>query len=161
MGWYSTWNIEFKPNSKGECIYDLWYQDEVDNLAEKQEHYHSVAFSYGEAEVSIKYGYSCEIVKDLYELYGCPMKIVCIEEDSGNDIDKESFYFPSQFEWEYDFEVEIMIKKVADREKMHNILDYNKNNYTRESRLELLAKTLFKLYQENYPLVWSINSKEK
>lgn len=147
MGWYSLWNIKFSTNQNGECIKDLWDQNEVDNLAEKQEHYHSVDLMYSEAKVSIKYGYSCEIMNDLYELYGCPMEITCIEEDSGNnDIDKDPFYYPSQFEWEYDSELEIMIKKVADKEKIK--LDYNKNNYTREARLELLAKTLFKIYNK-------------
>jgi len=146
MGWYSIWNIQFGENQKGELIEDIWDQDKVDDLAEKQEHFHFVKFNYGEAEVSIKYGYSCEIANDLYELYGCPMKITCIEEDSGNNIDKESFYYPSQFEWEYDSEVEIMIKAVEDREKIR--LDYNKNNYSRDARLELLAKTLFKIYNK-------------
>lgn len=155
MGWASNWKVEFAPNGSGECIEDLWDDEEVDAMAERVSdeerdfYVECVNYSGGEAEVCIKYGYECSIAsiaRALWELYGCPMKITYIDETGdGSEIDMvEPDYYPSQFEYEYDDELEKMIQRVAEKEDVN--LNYNKDCYSRESRYELLAKTMFKIH---------------
>ena len=75
------------------------------------------------------------------------MRIHCTNNDGHNEISMEPYYYPSQFEWEFDKEVEEMIEIVSKKENIK--MDYDEDSYTREDRYEVLAKAMFNIHYAN------------
>lgn len=140
MGWYSTWEVDFKPNNNGEIIYDLWDQELVEKLIEEKCD-NFVDIDINKRIIFIKYGYYCEPLKVLYELYKCPIKCKCkkIENAEYNYMVGDIEYYPSRYEWDYDHELENMIKVVEEKEDI-NIIG------TKEEKYETLAKIMYNIH---------------
>jgi hypothetical protein len=151
----STWIIEFRKNADGKCINDIWNQNEVNELVEYQDQF-GVYVQYDATEIKASisingcYITDSQIVSDLFNFYKCPMKITFDKDNSTDsrilDINPlDVNYYPSQFEYEYDYEVEKMIAIVTGKELLE-LYSENNYNYSREERLVLLAKTMFDIH---------------
>lgn len=148
MGWYSNWTVEFRRNENGESIENLWDQEEVDKLLQNEQYLITSYDGHGnEAVFTIKYGRECPGLDKLWELYKCPMRVTCTDNDGHNEIYMKPGFCPSEFEWEFDPEVEKMIDTVC---KTENItMCYDTYSYTREDRYKVLAKAMFDIHYKS------------
>jgi adenylate kinase family enzyme len=136
MGWYSTWEVDFKPNTNGEIIYDLWDQELVEKLIEEK-FSHFIDIDINKGIIFIKYGYYCELLQVLYELYKFPIKCKKIENAEYNYMVGNIEYYPSRYEWDYDDELENIIKVVEEKEDIIG---------TKEEKYEKLAKIMYNIH---------------
>ena len=147
MGWYSDWIVEFRCNENGESIEDLWDQDEVDKALQGELASAFYSGNGNEAEFNVNNGDDCPGLAKLWELYKCPMRIHCINNGGHNEISMDPYFYPSEFEWEFDSEIEEMIIILCEKENIK--MSYDEDSYTRENRYENLAKTIINTHYTN------------
>lgn len=151
MSWTNAWEIMFRPDYKGRNIYFLWDQERIDELFRKLSdqngsYVYTIEFDGECPRVYIIHGDHYQIPEILWQIYRCPMKITFKKNIQGYNIDAIIYYHPSRFEYELDRPIETRIEKVSETIIGNNDLFlYDKNTYSRENRIRLLADILYLL----------------
>lgn len=94
----TIWKIDFGMNYAS-IINSMCNQEEVAKLHWDNVRY--IKYYYGQLEVGLKYGDCKTIAQDLFNLFGCPMKLSS-EGPTGIDIPDTVSYYPNQLRYDGD-----------------------------------------------------------